>query len=59
MIIIKTAFVLFLLILTVIGGQISASPESKIYNCANIELIELIGADPLPIDTSKERYVSF
>ncbi|CAD8153105.1 unnamed protein product [Paramecium pentaurelia] len=59
MIIIKTDFVLFLLVLTVVGVQISASPEAKVYNCANIEMIELIGGDPLPIDTSKERYVSF
>ncbi|CAD8074857.1 unnamed protein product [Paramecium sonneborni] len=59
MIIIKTAFVQFLLVLTVVGVEMSAGPEAKIYNCANIEMIGLIGGDPLPIDTSKERYVSF
>ncbi|CAD8070312.1 unnamed protein product [Paramecium sonneborni] len=43
----------------VVGVQISAVSEAKIYNCANIELVGLIGGDPLTIDTSKERYVSF
>lgn len=58
--IIKTALVLVLLILGYANGYAAGGDQSgKVFNCANAELVGLIGGDPMPIDSSKERYITF
>ncbi|CAD8076296.1 unnamed protein product [Paramecium sonneborni] len=58
--IIKTALTLLLFVFEIgIAELLADGEQGKIYNCANIELIGLIGGDPLTIDTSKERYITF
>ncbi|CAD8145975.1 unnamed protein product [Paramecium octaurelia] len=60
MYLIKTVLVLLLFIIEH-GSAVVSTEDAKgqVYNCANIELIGLIGGDPMPVDTSKERYITF
>lgn len=55
--IIKTALVLVLLLLA--NANESSAGPSEVYSCANVEFVGLIGGDPIPFDSSKERYITF
>ncbi|CAD8145082.1 unnamed protein product [Paramecium pentaurelia] len=60
MYLIKTVLILLPFMIETSSVQIQADEaKGQVYNCANIELTGLIGGDPLPIDASKERYITF
>lgn len=55
--IIKTALVLVLLLLA--NANAAAPKPADAFDCANIEYVGMIGGDPIPFESTKERYISF